>query len=1150
MPNVLNTLYPPSVATYMPAFNYDEAVTVYFSISSFNEAKEIEYVHVSVVDQRTNENVLSSTVENTKMSIPVAIYEMWKSNSNKNLESDCLLYNPVTGLYSIKIDPSMIKTERAGCFNINQFYKVQIRFEKFKTDGTTKYESTFGNNGRTKVAWVNGAVIKEGKDLGTSYSRLLNNYILENLEYFSEWSQICLIKPTLIPKIVLTDFYDGESEYTTRDNPLIEDMPNFDATNIIISGRLRFFKTTGDNRDLRETETLDNYTISIVDSVGNVIYKGKKTYTANKIADNSINEINTMITLDGIENLSVEKIYFVYIEAYTSNSLLVKNTYFRFKLTEYTDKPEMDILFDEDVENGILALNLSMKQNDENESGALIIRRSCDISNFKEWELFRIIKITGDLWDKNSVKDWLQLKIVDNTIGSLNWYRYSFQFRNSKGKLSAGVHTESLNGFDRTQFCEFDDAIFVRKDRQLAVKYDFSIGSYKPIVNRAKIDTLGGKYPKFAENAILGYKQFSISGKISSQADDNELFLDRLESFGEYAYEDYYKLNHESHASGHDEYGNLIIKDNIDSYDDCHFRGNWLEYKDWLLERKFREEAIKWLNDGEPKLLKTLTEGNICVMLTDINLTPEKALGRRLYNFSATAYEVGDGYSLVDLDRLGIFEVVDETAMSFDDFIKKAEEGSSYPSYDDSYRTVHRLFQLSDFSISKEKWYNAVKDETAGRVETDLSEYIISYINLISNTDINNPIYSIPNVNDYPGTHIWMTNVKINFKNLPHLYKVIDSANGIPEHFEEIILSNETEENIKEMSKNKDVYIGYVIRVYFTNEPNNSKEIFINKNGYYQFPSDLSILKIEFPGMANSNDNANSNQDMIDFDCFLHYHLLMNQDRIFTAAKTVKEVIGQEIGTFNPNENIKSNIYKKYYYVNTEMNDGITYKEYLQYLDEWKGCTIEAEPHSIIKIKYYDKNNKTPFEEYFQYEIGETGYLNLSNDYPIYDIMYCGKRMVRIYKEPEFVYEGVHNGNKRYLRENEYYHESNLISKTIDDIKEPKQQHVYYIEKTPFTSHYVIYWNEKFYPFILSLDQEIENDGIFLEWKDAENTDIPNGYVVEVNGKKCIKYDNLWLELEDYFKSLGVDVDNDYGIALIPSDINIDYRGTVIRKYY
>ena len=43
------------------------------------------------------------------------------------------------------------------------------------------------------------------------------------------------------------------------------------------------------------------------------------------------------------------------------------------------------------------------------------------------------------------------------------------------------------------------------------------------------------------------------------------------------------------------------------------------------------------------------------VMLTDVTLTPNSTVGRRLWNFSATVYEIEDASSLDTLDTLGIY---------------------------------------------------------------------------------------------------------------------------------------------------------------------------------------------------------------------------------------------------------------------------------------------------------------------------------------------------------------------------------------------------------------------------------------------------------------------------------------------------------------
>ena len=48
------------------------------------------------------------------------------------------------------------------------------------------------------------------------------------------------------------------------------------------------------------------------------------------------------------------------------------------------------------------------------------------------------------------------------------------------------------------------------------------------------------------------------------------------------------------------------------------------------------------------------------VILDNINLTPDPVLGRRLYDFDATMYEIGDGKDWKSIASFGFFNVIDE----------------------------------------------------------------------------------------------------------------------------------------------------------------------------------------------------------------------------------------------------------------------------------------------------------------------------------------------------------------------------------------------------------------------------------------------------------------------------------------------------------
>ena len=59
-------------------------------------------------------------------------------------------------------------------------------------------------------------------------------------------------------------------------------------------------------------------------------------------------------------------------------------------------------------------------------------------------------------------------------------------------------------------------------------------------------------------------------------------------------------------------------------------------------EREFKLAVLDWLNDGQPKLFRSPTEGNYIVRLMNASLSPNDTLGRLIHTFSCNAYEVAD----------------------------------------------------------------------------------------------------------------------------------------------------------------------------------------------------------------------------------------------------------------------------------------------------------------------------------------------------------------------------------------------------------------------------------------------------------------------------------------------------------------------------
>ena len=112
---VLNNLYPPLINTYAPAFLLDSGTEkdickIYFSISAYNSFNEIRNAQITLSYQNTNLSALDESKYPCEIMITKIYEDVTASSENK---------------YYIKINKSDIQD---GKFEINQYYKLQIRF--------------------------------------------------------------------------------------------------------------------------------------------------------------------------------------------------------------------------------------------------------------------------------------------------------------------------------------------------------------------------------------------------------------------------------------------------------------------------------------------------------------------------------------------------------------------------------------------------------------------------------------------------------------------------------------------------------------------------------------------------------------------------------------------------------------------------------------------------------------------------------------------------------------------------------------------------------------------------------------------------------------------------------------------------------------
>lgn len=814
--SLASALYPPMFSsTFAPAFVNTISPRIYFSISPFNTAADISRVHISLVNQTTSENALM--------------------DATGILISEGLQYDTEVGMYYVVVPVDHVKngTDSTG-WNYNQFYQLQLRFDSYDGDG------------------------------------ILNNsdYFISHLAYFSEWSEIQLLRPILQPQILLRTFDTNDGSVT----------PAFNQGIIPISGKLYF----GNENYSDETETLQSFYIEVIarDSKDTVLTT-ETIYTGGNF---DINTISYNLDLSGLDiDNTVQFIMRIHIT--TSNNYTMYKDY-DFDIADYTTEdtwtPSIDVSLDN--ENGIATI---VVKNVNTVFGTMYVRRSSSVSNFKEWE---------SVWE-DSVAGTVDLTVTDNTVGSGIWYQYSVQLQNTAGAMTPVTRSERI-------FPDFYTAILSRGDKQIGILYNYQISNYKPVVNRQKMDTLGGRYPKFAENAALNYIQFSISGLISSQEDEERLFMNE---------EDYYG----------DRYLDYTIYNENNDVD---------ENYNYFWERAFRQELVKWLNDGEPKLYRSKTEGLMVVMLTDISLTPNKTLSRRLYDFSATVYEVQDGNSLSTLDSLGIYDV--HTKID-----NQSSSGGGGDEPEPEYVVVEKPGQLYSEQVS---------NMVSGRVD------------IVANAIMRRLQERYGGVqSDKNPSEGYLTNVKIHFESKPHMF--IQTGGGLQ------LVTDITQYSTEDRQR---IQLGYSFEVNNQGTaPSDTMVFFVNQMGYYQIPDTIDVTSLFFP----------QTDDIVTVEYIVTYKEKNSSGSVISGTSIQRTLVGQEQGVFDAYQYLGESIRSKYSFVATG--------DYYQQMEWWRGICIDVVPYAMVNIQYYND------VDYSTYEIGSTGVLHMLRDTPVQDMCFIGRRM-------------------------------------------------------------------------------------------------------------------------------------------------------------
>ena len=528
MANLNITLYPPQIPTYQNAFVLTSKCRIYFSLSIYNSYKDIQNnAQVTVSNQNTNQSVLSLTKYPNEIKLCDVKIDNTKSSDK----------------YYIEIEPEDLQNG----FQINQYYKVQIRFTS--ADAPTPPDSA-----------------------------AIDKWLVDNVDYFSEWSTVCLVRAISQPILTLQNLSSSSGEEGSS--------IDITTNTLDIVGSLTF-------QDSQESDSLSSYQIKLYDEDNNLLTDSGIIYTS---AYNNPNEINYTLKYI-LENGSA---YTVTIDIATNNYYYQTFTYNIIVIQTHENPLNALVVAENEKESGRIKLTIASTTTDTFQ-GSVIIRRTSNRSNFTIWE---------DIYTRvYPTKELINFTWYDCTVESGIWYNYSVQKKDVSGQRGEETYIE------KPVLAYFEDMFLKAEKQQLRIRYNPAVSTMRQNVSEARAETLGSQYPIIRRNGYINYRSLNISGLITALDDFKDIFTSKEELYG---------------------------KEATSLYDDYNEEERITEYNDYILEREFREKVITFLYKDNIKLLRTLTEGNVLVKLMNISLTPQTTLGRMIYSFSAEAYEVAE----------------------------------------------------------------------------------------------------------------------------------------------------------------------------------------------------------------------------------------------------------------------------------------------------------------------------------------------------------------------------------------------------------------------------------------------------------------------------------------------------------------------------
>lgn len=394
-----------------------------------------------------------------------------------------------------------------------------------------------------------------------------------------------------------------------------------DSVNLFTGSYLGVYDATN---SLDKTEKVYSYRFDFFDTEDNLVRtSGELIHNVNNDAEYNYS-VDRYTCSDFIKQNDVYKLVYTVT---TMNGLVASSP--RYKVTSNTKLAPgrmMEVTTIPMPEDGCIDVSLMGEKGLSPEGkmeealyyGEFVLSRASEEDGYVEWEQISEFRLSNQ---KPSSFHFLDFSVKQGTK-----YIYGVQQFNMSKLYSTRILSKPIS-------VDFEDMFLFDGERSLRIKFNPKVSSFKTTHLEKKVDTIGNKYPFIFRNGAVAYKNFPIEGLISYHIDENQRFYDRDEIYGFFRQsEERDEVNRNRREATY--FSTDLVEENI------------------LLERKFKLEVLDWLNDGNPKLFKSGTEGNYIVRLMKVSLKPVDKLGRMLHSFKADAVEIAD-CTLANLKKFG-----------------------------------------------------------------------------------------------------------------------------------------------------------------------------------------------------------------------------------------------------------------------------------------------------------------------------------------------------------------------------------------------------------------------------------------------------------------------------------------------------------------